>query len=170
MAMYNTSSAYDLSEFEDALKKDSEATALKSTEIKVVKNKRPTPASILGPGTVCAFLIIVALVTLMIYNRVQLNELTEEINQLSAELEVLHSENVKMTTSLEATISHPEVAKLAEEMGMQKRTEFQTERIYLYQQDKIERTEAAPQKTVTDNAKLAVTSFLGRFKEYLGER
>lgn len=170
MAMYNTSSAYDLSEFENALKKDLENPALKSPELKVVKNRKSAPSSILGPGAVCAFLIIVALVTLMIYNRVQLNELTEEINQLTSELEILHSENVKMATSLEATISHPEVAKLAEEMGMQKRTEFQTKRIYLYQQDKIERTDATPQKTVSDNAKLAVSSFLGRFKEYLGER
>lgn len=170
MAMYNTSSAYDLSEFENALKKDSEKPAAKAPKLEVVAKRKPAPASVLGPGVVCTFLIVVALITFMIYNRVQLNELTEEINRLTSELDVLQSENVKMTTSLEATISYNEVARLAEELGMQKRTEFQTERIYLYQQDKIERSEPATQTTVSDNARLAFVSFLGRFKEYMGEQ
>lgn len=167
MAMYNTSSAYDLSEFEDALKKEKE---LEPPDLKVVKSRKKAPASILGPGIVCAFLIVVALITLIVYNNVQLNELTNEINELSREMEVLHSENVRMTSALESTISFTEVGKLAREMGMQKRDEFQTERIYLYQQDKIERTESTPQKTVTESAKLAATSFFGRFKEYMGGR
>lgn len=165
MAMYNTSSAYDLSEFEDALKKELEAPKLK-----VVKNRKRAPVSILGPSIVCAFLIIVALITLIVYNNVQLNELTNEINELSYELEILQSENVKMTSALESTISFTEVGKLAREMGMQKRDEFQTERIFLYQQDKIERTEAAPQNAVTESAKMAATSFFARFKEYMRER
>lgn len=165
MAMYNTSSAYDLSEFEDALKKE-----LETPNLKVVKSRKKAPVSIIGPGIVFAFLIVVALITLIVYNNVQLNELTTEINELSRELEILQSENVRMTSALESTISFTEVGKLAREMGMQKRDEFQTERIYLYQEDKIERTAQAPQKTVTESAKLAATSFFGRFKEYMGDR
>lgn len=165
MAMYNTSSAHDLSEFEDALKKELEAPKLK-----VVKNRKRAPASILGPSVVCAFLIIVALITLIIYNNAQMHKLTNEINELSHELEILKSENVKMTSALESTISFTEVGKLAREMGMQKRDEYQTERIYLYQQDKIERTEAAPQNAISESAKLAATSFFAGFKEYISGR
>lgn len=166
MAGYNTSSAYDLSEFEDAPKKK----PAESPKLKVVKNRKNKPASVLGPGVVCAFAIIVALISLMIYNHVKLNELTNEINELSHELKVLQSDSVKMTSSLESTISLRKVAQLAEELGMQKRDEYQTERIYLYQQDKIERTAAAPKATAAESTKLAVTSFLSRFKEYIGER
>lgn len=165
MGMYNTSSAHNLSEFEDALKKE-----LESPNLKVVKNRKKAPASILGPGVVCAFLVIVALITLIVYNNVQLNELTNEINQLAHELEVLQSEDVRMTSALESTISNIEVGRLAREMGMQPRTEFQTERIYLYQQDKIERAAAVEQTSVAEDAKLAVTSLFGRFQEYIGKR
>lgn len=165
MATYNTSSAYDLSEFENELKKE-----MASPDLKVLKNRKKAPASLLGPSAVFAFVIVVALVSLMIYNHVQLNELTEEINQLNHELEVLQSQNIQMTSSLESTISNIEVAKLAKQMGMQPRTEYQTERIYLYQQDKIERTSSAPQNTTADDAKLAVSSFFGRFKEYIGDK
>lgn len=166
MAGYNTSSAYDLSEFGDALKKE-QTTPHK---LKMVKNRKKKPASVLGPGVVCAFAIIVALISLMIYNHVKLNELTNEINELAGELEVLQSENVKMTSSLESTISFPEVARLAEGMGMHKRGENQTERIYLYRQDKIEKTAASPQPTAAESTKLAATSLLSRFMEYIGAR
>ncbi len=164
MATHNTSSAYELHTFEKELKKE-----LTANELKVVKNRKKAPVSVLGPGVVCAFLIIIALITLMVYNHVQLNELTTQINDLSGEMEVLQSENVKLTSSLESTETLTDIREKALKMGMQKRDEFQTERIYLYQQDKIERTEATPTSDSSGAAKLAITSAVGRFKEYISK-
>lgn len=162
MAGYNISSAYDLSAFETERREETV-----SPELKVVKNRRNIAVSILSPGVICAFAIIIMLVSLMVYNQVQLNILTAETHKLTKELETLQSDNVKMTSMLESTISMQKLKELATELGMQKRDEYQTERIYLYQEDKIERSEAAPQSTPAQTAKLAVTTLFSRFKEYM---
>lgn len=162
MAAYNTSYAYDLSVLEDERKEKAA-----SPELKVVKNRRHIASSVLSPGIICAFVIIVTLISLMVYNQVQLNILTTEMSELSKELETLQSDNVKMNSVLESTISMQKLKELATEMGMQKRDEYQTERIYLYQEDKIERSENPPQTSGSQMAKLAVTTLFSRFKEYL---
>lgn len=162
MASYNTSSAYAFTELESAVQKPAQ-----KPEIKVVGKRRQLAASILTPGVLAGFAIVITLVSLMIYNRVQLNELTKQISSLSSEMEILQSENVRLGASLESTINPIEIAAMAEAMGMQKRDEYQTERIYLYQEDKIERTGDTPKQTAGENVKLAVTSFFVRFKEYL---
>lgn len=167
MAGYNTSSAYKFTELETAVKKEA------APKLKVVKNRSriSSVSSILfSPSVLCAFAIVVALIVLMVYNQVQLNILTTEINSLSSEMEVLQSENVKLSSKLESMISTPELRELATAMGMQARDEYQTERIYLYNEDKIERTAATPQTTPGQTAKLAVTSLFSLFKEYLNDR
>lgn len=162
MAGYNTSYAYDLSDFEDEARQKTT-----SPELKVVKNRHRITSSILSPGVICAFVIIITLISLMVYNQVQLNILTSEMNELATELETLQSDNVKMNSMLESTISMQKLKELATELGMQKRDEYQTERIYLYQEDKIERSETPAQSTGGQVAKLAVTTLFSRFKEYL---
>lgn len=162
MANYNTSSAYAFTELEHAAQ-----VSAQTPDVKVVKNRRPIAASILTPGVLAAFAIVITLVSLMIYNHVQLNELTGEISKLSSELETLQTKNVELNAALESTGNVREIAKMAEAMGMQKRDEFQTNRIYLYHDDKIERTENAPSQTPGDTVKLAITSFFAQFKEYL---
>lgn len=165
MAGYNSSTAYDLSLFEQESKKE-----LSAPELKVLKNRKKIATPVLSPGVICAFVIITTLLSLMIYNHVQLNILTTEINKLSSEMETLQSENVRMTSILDSSISTTELKELAAALGMQKRDEYQTKRIYLYQEDKIERTEAAPSAENKDMAKLAVASLFSRFKEYLTGR
>lgn len=162
MATYNTSSAYDLSAFEAAPKKQG------VPEIKVVKNHKKTLTSAFNPRVLSAFAIVVTLVCLMVYNQVQLTEITGEINGLSKEMSELESDNAKKTSALESTVSLDSVKKQAQALGMQPRDEYQTRYIYLYQQDKIERTEVSPEPSGSEKAQLAVTSVWTRFKEYLG--
>jgi hypothetical protein len=57
---------------------------------------------------------------------------------------------------------------MAIELGMQKRTEYQTKRIYLYAEDKITRVETQEEPSGFEAAKLALMSLLGQFKEYPG--
>lgn len=164
MAGYNTSSAYKLTELDAAVKKESPVPA---PRLKVVKNRNRAALGVLSPGVVCAFAIVILLIVLMVYNQVQLNILTSEMNTLTKEMETLQSDNVKLSSKLDAMVSTTDLRALATAMGMQQRDEYQTERIYLYQENKIERTDATPQSSPTETAKLAVTSLFSRFKEYL---
>ncbi|MCL2033253.1 MAG: hypothetical protein FWG94_00820 [Oscillospiraceae bacterium] len=165
MAGYNTSSAYNLDAFERAAKKD-----VKSPELKVVKTRRPIACAALNPRVICAFAIIITLISLMVYNQVQLNEITIQLDALSTEMQTLQTENHKMTSALDSVVSLRKIAERAEEMGMQRRDEYQTERIHLYSEDKIERTEQTPHTIPDEDKKIAVTALFGRFKEYITKR
>jgi len=162
MAGYNTSSAYDLSAFERSAKKERQAP-----ELKVVKNRRQRAYAALNPRVLSAFALIITLVSLMVYNQVQLNEVTIQLNALSSEMETLQTENAKMTSALDSVVSLRKIAERAEEMGMQRRDEYQTERIHLYREDRIERTEQTPQALPDDNKKIAIAALFSRFKEYM---
>lgn len=165
MAGYNTSSAYDLSLYDNPQKKE-----VPAPRVKLVKNRgHQVASSILSPRVLCAFAIVITLVVLMVYNHVQLTELSSEISRLNKQMQELESENVQMTSVLESAEQIQNIRALALAMGMQKRDEYQTERIYLYHEDKIERTESSPELTSAESAKLAVTSFFSRFKEYLSD-
>lgn len=165
MAGHNTSSAYDLSAFETPEKKKKSAP-----ELKVVKTRRQLASAALNPRALSAFAMIVTLISLIVYNRVELTEITTQLDTLSGEMETLQSENAKMTSALDSSVSLRRIAELAEEMGMQRRAEHQTERIYLYREDKIERTEVTPPAPVEDNKKIAISALFSRFKEYMSIR
>jgi transcription initiation factor TFIIIB Brf1 subunit/transcription initiation factor TFIIB len=105
---------------------------------------------------------------MMIYNQAQLNMLTREMAALDKEMQMLKSENVRMSSQLTHTNSDIELERMAVELGMEKRTEYQTKRIYLYAEDKITRAEIAREPTGFEAAKLALMSLLSQFKEYPG--
>ena len=165
MAGYNTSSAYDLEAFERAAKKD-----VQSPKLKIVKTRRQIAYAALNPRVLCAFAIIITLIIFMVYNQVQLNEITIQLDALSTEMQTLQNENHKMTSALDSVVSLRKIAERAEEMGMQRRDEYQTERIHLYSEDKIERTGQTPRAALGEDKKIAVSALFGRFKEYIASR
>ena len=162
MANYNTSSAYELEDFGE------ERVREEQPKLKMLKSRRQGRRAAVGGGVVFAFLMIMTLVSMMIYNQAQLNMLAREMAALDKEMQTLKSENVRMSSQLTHTNSDIELERMAIELGMQKRTEYQTKRIYLYSEDKITRAEAEESSSHLEAARLALMSLLSQFKEYPG--
>lgn len=157
----NTSSAYALSSFETKPKRER-----KPERLDVVENRNRAVMQMLNLQVLAAFAMIVALISLMVYNQVQLNEIVGQTNALQKELQVLESENVRLESLKESTVSLRVVAERAkDELGMQRLDDMQTVRIYLYKNDKIESGKNVP-PPATQKLKL-LSAFFGRFKEYL---
>lgn len=163
MAVSNSSSAYDLSAFQAAPKKQSKP------QLKVVGTPRRMLSTVFSLRVFSMFAIVLTLVSLIIYNQARLNELTGEMNELSDQMHIFESENVKMLSELESTISLHTVAERAKsELGMERATKYQTEYIYLYSQDKIERTEPSSDPDTAGETKSALQTLVGRLQEYIG--
>lgn len=161
MANYNnTSSAYKLEDYGE------EQVREEQPKLKMLKSRRQGKKATVSGGVVFAFLMIMTLVSMMIYNRAQLNMLAREMAALDKQMQTLKSENVRMSSQLTHTNSDIELERMAIELGMQKRTEYQTKRIYLYAEDKITRAEIVEEPSRLEAARLALTSLLGQFKEY----
>lgn len=167
MAAYNTSSAYDLSAFEEAPKKQLK----KAPELQVVRNRsaKRTLAAAFTPKAVAAFAIVVTLICLMVYNHVCLNEITGDINALQEEMQELESQNVIMASQLDSMASMRVVEERAREMGLDRLDKYQTRYVYLYEEDKINLAEEPPEsESPTGVAKVARSLFDG-LMEYIGE-
>ncbi len=165
MARYNTSSAYELEEPREALQEQEQR------ELKVLKSRRFSPGSAITGEIVLAFILIVTLASLIVYNQAKLNMLQRDMDALAQEMQVLESDNVKMQSKLSMSVNDPAAVKeRAAELGMQERTEYQTRRIYLYHEDKITRAELPEEPAALEAAKLALSSLLGQFKEYPDSR
>jgi len=167
MAAYNTSSAYDLSAFEEAPKKQAQAPRLK-----VVRNRsaKRTLAVAFTPKALASFVIVVTLICLMVYNHVCLNEITGDINALREEIAQLESQNVIVTSQLDSMLSLRVVAERAkDELGMDRLDKYQTRYVYLYEEDKIIVPEEPAQgENPTGVAKIA-RSLFDSLMEYIGK-
>jgi cell division protein FtsL len=162
VSRYNTSSAYAYDEPDREQQKPQEQE--EPRKLKVLKTRRFSPGAAINAGVVLAFLLIIALASLIIYNQAQLNMLMREIDALSTEMHRLESENVQMESILSTMNNDEQLKDKAIELGMQERTEFQTRRVYLYPEDKITRSEKPQQPTVLETARLALASLLGQFQ------
>jgi cell division protein FtsL len=165
MSRANTSSAYELEEQHEG-KREQERR-----ELKVLKSRRFSPGTAITGEIVLAFMLIVTLASLIVYNQAKLNMLTKEMDALAQEMQALESESVRMSSQLSTSINDTAALKeRAAELGMQERTEYQTRRIYLYNEDRITRTEQPEEPAGLETAKLALSSILGQFKEYPDKR
>jgi len=166
--MANTSSAYDYSAF-GAQPQVQERH--KKPQLRVVRSVPRAFASAFRPDVLCAFVIVVAMASLILYNQVCLNEVNGEINRLNTQLVILESESVRFASLLESAISLRAVADQAEnELGMRKLDKYQTVYMYLYEQDQIILT----RNPVEENPENGVLSVLGHaietVKEYIGAK
>ncbi len=122
--------AYDLSRFEDRPK----AVVLEKVETK--KQKKTAELSLkklLLVGTV-----IIAITFVMIYNRVMLTELTDEIAQANKTLSTLQGENALLEMEIAQQMSLDNIEEYATtQLNMGKVEQYQIESISLTQNDEI---------------------------------
>lgn len=136
MAAYNTSSAYDLSVYENYTQKPRN----KKPKLEVV-NQKSSKRDLIGvfsPQVLFCFSIVITLICLMIYNQLQLNEITAQINDENNMLTQLTSEKVRISSELESQISLRSIGeKAVNELGMEKLDSYHTTYVYLYEDDKV---------------------------------
>ncbi|MCL2857216.1 MAG: hypothetical protein FWE19_05785 [Oscillospiraceae bacterium] len=128
--MSKNSAAYNLSTFAPRLEE-------KKTQLKVVKAQSRAFASAFTLRAAFAFLVVMTLASLMVYHRVNLNELSSEINSLNSQLAILESESVRYSSLLESSVSLRAIAQQAEEMGMVRLDQYRTVHIYLHDGDQV---------------------------------
>lgn len=164
MAVSNSSAAYDLSAY-------AAANQRQKPQLQVVANKKSRTAvrSVLNLRVISAFVIVVTLVSLMVYNQVQLNEVSGRVNALSAQLRELESEKTRMMSELEATLSLRTIEEQAKhELGMNRLDKYQTTYIMLEQEDRIALTEYSPEQSLGQKIRDGVQSAITKLQEYIG--
>lgn len=165
MAYSNSSAAYDLSAYQ--LPKEKE-----TPELRVHKSApRRMLSAAFSPRVLSSFAIVVTMLCLMVFNQVQLNEVSGDINAVNKQINELESMNIKLNSELESANNLRTIGDRAKnELGMHRLDKYQTERIYLQQEDKIELTESSPEAGIGVKVKLSVTSAIARLQEYIGEQ
>ena len=158
--------AYDYSLFESSPSK--EQPRQQKPQLKMVCSQPRAFAGAFSPKVVCTFVVVVALVTLIVYCQVCLNEITGQISKLKEEIEILESDSLRYASLLESTVSLRAVAEQAEEMGISKLDQYQTSYVYLYEEDQITLPENQKPQKADDNVFAVIGSLLGSAKEYFG--
>lgn len=164
MASQNTSSAYDLSAFQPEKKRRVQP----KPNLSVVGKSRRMASAMVSPKAVCVFAIVVTLASLLVHNQVQLNEVNSAISKIGQQIGDLENENVRLQSRLESTMSPNVVAQRAkDELGMDRATKYQTEYIYLFANDEIERSEKAPEQGIPAQSSLSIGAMINGIKEYI---
>ena len=166
MAGYNTSSAYKLTEtttYEDAVSK-------RRAQLKLVRNRKKRLIwSIVNIRSISIFMLVITVMSLIVYNQTCLNEVTGEINAINAMIKKMENENVRLSSTLESTVSLHDIAEQAQrELGLQKLDKYQIEYVSLYQENKIVITEEAPKDSFSTKLSLMINGSLQQIKEYIG--
>ena len=107
-------------------------------EFKVITNERAIKTT--NNFKFISFLIAlsVALIIVSLFLRVQLTELTEQINQDTRKLEVLEGEELRERSQLEEKMSAHNIEEQAAKLGMGKVQDYQVEYINIQRKDNIE--------------------------------
>lgn len=122
--------AYDLSRFEDRPK----AVVLEKVETK----KQQKTAELSLKKLLLVGVVIVAITFVMIYNRVMLTELTDEIAQANKTLSTLQGENALLEMEIAQKMSLDNIEEYATtQLNMSKVEQYQVETISLTQSDEI---------------------------------
>lgn len=134
--------AYDLSLFEEKPRQN--MTVVKPTKQAVrSQNRRTRLQTLINVATTLLVLVTVcAVVGLVIFNNVQITEINNEILQKQEELDILNSENIRLSNELASQISAEQVDEYAESHGMQKIDSYQLQYITVGGGDKLEVAES----------------------------
>lgn len=162
--MGQSNAAYDLSAYKPKPRQNPKP------QVKVVGNRKPRRklTALVNPRTVSAFIIVVTMFSLMIYNQACLTEVTGEINQLEAEIGRLESEYVRTSAELDSQINRQTVADIArDELGLDRESAYQVQWVNLYQEDKIESGPAGGEESQDGGAGQRINTFIGDVKEYI---
>ncbi len=138
----NQNLAYDLSRYEPkAIKSQPNLELLEQSH----RKRSYTPVEILQ--TVCVVGILVAALSLVLYNNVILTELTDEINSYRKLYDDYVTENILLTNQLETKMSLRNVEAQAKAMGLAQVEPYQIEYIDRCEGDKIVLTAHSPVDT-----------------------
>ena len=163
--MNETNNAYDFSLFEPKPKNQ-------TPQIRVIEGKKKTPylATLKTADIVRLLLcaaVIIAVVSMMIYNRVVITELNAQIDSYNTKVTKLQSEYVTMQAQIDSKLSLRNVEQYASEnLGMSKLEEYQVRYLESEQDSVIVRNE--------ENIKHSLTDRIGELwrtvTEYVGAR
>ena len=159
--MSKSNAAYNLSTFAPRPEE-------KKVQLKAVKTQSQAFASACTLRAVFAFAVVMTLASLMVYNRVNLNELSSEINALNSQLAILESDNVRYSSLLESSVSLRAVAQQAEEMGMVRLDQYRTVHIYLHDGDQVILFDEGPGQAYEPNSFFdALGAIISGSREYI---
>lgn len=130
--------AYDLSLFEE---RPARSLRVVKPSRKALQEKRRRQRIQTLLNTAITLLMVTAIgavVGLMIFNRVQITEINDQIIQKQEELGILESESIRLSNQLAAQISAEQVDAYAAENGMQKIDAYQLRYITVEAGDKLE--------------------------------
>lgn len=129
--------AYDLSLFEQ---KRPSVVALEPNKKVQEEMKRRTRRQNIGRAVSAVLVasVVLSVVVMMIVSRVRLTEMNEQADVLSDQLEILQSENVRLSGDLSALASAESIDAYVQEHGMQKVESHQIEYFTMEESDRVE--------------------------------
>lgn len=117
-------------------KKRSQENVVELPEEELKKNRKPRRHLVRRAAAVLCFGVVFSAVTLVVYNQVQLTELTEEINTTAKQLEEAESLEIQLNMEASAQMDGAAVEQYAqEELGMSKVSGGQVTYVNVAQED-----------------------------------
>jgi len=158
----NGNAAYDLSRYEATEQEQ-------QPELRLVKRRQAVKVASVAPIKIIAVMLaVMSVITLMIYNRVLLTELNDDIAKSKRELTILQSENVRLQSEMESVMSldsiESSIADIMSDMGMARITQENVKYVVLA----AENTVVAPEPEAT-GLKGWINGIIEQIKAYMGE-
>ena len=132
------SEAYDLSLFEERPARSLKVVKPSKKAVKEQRRHRRIQAFVNGAVTILVAVVVCAVVGIMIYDRVQITEINDQILQKQEELGILESEEIRLSNELASQTSAEQVDAYASENGMQKIDSYQLHYITVDAGDRLE--------------------------------
>ncbi len=107
-------------------------------EFKVITNERAIKTNNSFKSIFFLSVLSIGLIIASLFLRVQLTELTEQINQDTKKLEILESEELRVRSQLEEKMSVHNLEEQAAKLGMGKVQDYQVEYISIPRKDNVE--------------------------------
>jgi hypothetical protein len=123
----------------------------------------------ISPRSVALALLAVTIICLLVYNQACLTEISGGINAMNQKISEMESENTRLLSALESTVSLRVIEDQAKnDLGMQRLDKYQTEYIQIYAHDRVEITADAPSGNLFSQVKLTIGGFVRSVQEYIG--
>lgn len=153
MAQYNGYKSYNIEQFEPRMVSTSNAAPKmkpapqKRPQLELVKKPRPTAAQVRSESQAAAkqtrkiFMIamtVLLFMAMVIYSRVQLDEINREINSIENSIELAQSDTIKLNNALSSMVSINNVEEYAANvLGMVKVQDYQVVYVDLSSNDSV---------------------------------
>ncbi len=139
------SEAYDLSLFEEHPARSLKVVKPSKKEQKEQRRRQRRQSVLNVAVTMLVVTAVCAVVGLLIFNRVKITEINDQIIHQQEELEILESETIRLSNELAAQTSAEQVDAYAAANGMQKIDSYQLQYITVDAGDKLEMANSGEQ-------------------------